>query len=312
MLNSCLIVAQQVGVLFILIAIGFVCNKTRLLKEIAVKGMTDLVLFVVTPCLIVISFQREFEAQLLSGLGMTLVIAIVSNILFIAATHAVVHDSSKRRESVLRFAAVFSNCGYMAIPLQKAILGDIGVFYGAVQIAFFNILVWTYGLYLMGGTKTGSHAGIRKIILNPGLIGCAIGVTFFVTRLRLPELIAKPMTAMADLNTPVPMVIIGYYLAEADMRRVVKDLKAGWVILLRLVVMPLALLALLYVAKLGRPEMAMSCMIVASAPVAAATTMFSAKFEQDTILSVEMVSFSTLLSIITMPLVLGLALKVLS
>ena len=307
MLESFYIVAGQVGVLFVLMSIGFVCNKTKLLGEAAVKGMTDLVLFVVTPCLLITVFQREFKPALLGGLGLAFAVSLVANLVCIAFAHSVVRDHEKRRQSVLRFALVFSNSGFMAVPLQYALLGADGVFYGAAFIAVFNILLWTYGLSLMGGADGG--VPLRKILLNPGMIGCAVGIFFFLTSISLPKIIFEPMDWMAKLNTPVPMVIIGYYLAEANLKRIAADIKAGWVIFLRLLVTPLVVLGLILLAGITNTTMALACMITASAPVAAATTMFAAKFEQDTVLSVEMVAFSTLLSIATMPLVIALAMQ---
>ncbi|MCL1887613.1 MAG: AEC family transporter [Kiritimatiellaeota bacterium] len=310
MADSFLLVARQVGILFILIGIGFACNKARLLTEAAVKGLTELVLFIVTPCVLVTAFQRGYEARLLAGLGRAFLFTAASMALCAAAAHLLVRDNDARRASVLRFSVVFSNCGFMAIPLQKALLGDEGVFYGAACIALFNMLLWTYGLLLMGGAAGRQGVSARKVFLNPGMLGCAVGLLLFLTRVTLPGMVHKPMAMMSELNTPVPMIIIGYYLAEANLRRVATDWRAGMVALLRLVVMPLVALGLFCLAGSGEPKMVMACMIAAAAPVAAATTMFSAKFGQDTLLSVEMVSFTTLLSILTMPLVLGLALRV--
>ena len=115
------------------------------------------------------------------------------------------------------------------------------------------------------------------------------------------------MRAVANLNTPLPMLIIGYYLADAKLGRVLTDAKVYGVMALRLVVVPLLLLGGLLLAGVRDQTTVVACLIAASAPAAAATTMFSAKFNQDTILSVGVVSFSTLLSLATMPLVVGLA-----
>ncbi len=305
MLESFLVVGHQVVILFILIAIGFLCNKTRLLKAEAVNGMTDLVLYAVTPCLIIISFQREFNRQMLGALGLAFLVGFVYHLINIALAHTLVHDSVDRRKSVLRFALVFSNAGYMAIPLQRALLGEDGVFYGAAVIAVFNVFLWSYGLVLMSGESR--HITVKNLVFNPGVVGVVVGFLFFISSVTLPELVAKPMQAMAELNTPLPMLIIGYYLADAHFGRVLKDARVYWVMFLRLLVVPLLLLGLMRLLGIRDQTMVVACIIAASAPAAAATTMFSAKFGQDTILSVGLVSYSTLLSIISMPLVVGLA-----
>lgn len=305
MLESFLVVGNQVVILFILIAIGFICNKTRLLKPEAVGGMTDLVLYAVTPCILIVSFQRKFNRQMLGVLGLAFLVGVVYHLINIAFAHTLVHDSVDRRKSVLRFALVFSNAGYMAIPLQRALLGEDGVFYGAAVIAVFNVFLWSYGLVLMSGESR--HITAKNLVLNPGVIGVAIGFLFFIGSVTLPEVLAKPMRAMADLNTPLPMLIIGYYLADAHLGRVLKDARVYWVMTLRLLVVPLLLLGLMLLFGIRDQTMVVACIIAASAPAAAATTMFSAKFGQDTILSVGLVSYSTLVSIVSMPLVVGLA-----
>lgn len=304
MFESFLVVGHQVAVLFILIALGFLCNKLRILNAETVAGLTDLVLYVVTPCIIVVSFQREFSRSMLGGLGLAFLIGVVYHLLNIAFAHALVRDAFDKRQKVLRFALVFSNAGYMAFPLQQELLGDVGVFYGAAVVAVFNLVLWSYGLVLMSGETR--HVSARKLLLNPGVTSVALGVAFFLASFKLPPLALEPMRAVANLNTPLPMLIIGYYLADAKLGRVLTDAKVYGVMALRLVVVPLLLGGLL-LAGVRDQTTVVACLIAASAPAAAATTMFSAKFNQDTILSVGVVSFSTLLSLATMPLVVGLA-----
>jgi len=288
-----------------MISIGFLCNKTRLLKKEAIDGMTDLVLYVVAPCLIIISFQRSFNPQLLGSLGVAVLIAVVYHLINIGFAHLLVHDSVEKRRRVLRFALVFSNAGFMSIPLQRALLGEKGVFYGAAVIAVFTVVVWSYGLVLMSGDS--ESINIRQLVFNPGVIGVIIGLLFFVTSVTLPAVVAEPMRTIGELNTPIPMLIIGYYLADARFGDMLKDLRVHFVVFLRLIVVPLILLALILMFGVNEETLVVACVIAASAPAAAMTTMFSAKFGQDTLLSVGIVSYSTVVSIFTMPLVVGLA-----
>lgn len=305
MIESFFVVAQQVTVLFILIALGFLCNKLRIFNAETVSGMTELVLYVVTPCIIIVSFQREYSASMLGGLGLAFLIGVAYHFLNIVFANTMIHDVFDKRQKVLRFALVFSNAGYMAFPLQYELLGDIGVFYGAAVVAVFNLTLWSYGLVLMSGEAR--HVSARKLLLNPGVTSVAVGVVLFVASVKLPSIIQEPMRAMANLNTPLPMLIIGYYLADAKLGRVLTDAKVYLVMTLRLVVVPLLLLGGLLLLGVRDQTTVVACLIAASAPAAAATTMFSTKFNQDTILSVGVVSYSTLLSLATMPLVVGLA-----
>ncbi len=297
-------VGTQVLVLFVLIGVGVVCTKTKLLSAAGVRCMADVVLYFATPCVIIRSFQRPLTPSLMKDLGIAALAAVGVHLLGIALAHLCCHDKDESRRCVLRFGVVFSNAGYMAIPLQQAILGDDGVFFGAVFVAIFNIVLWTYGVGIMsGGVKALS---LRKVLLSPGLLGVVFGLFFLLCGITLPTVIASPISHLANLNTPLPMLIIGYYLAGADIKEALRDRFAYLSIALRLLAIPLITLGTLWLCGV-RGTVLVSAVIGASAPVATATTMFSAKFERSPTLSVNLVVVSTLLSAVTMPLIVGLA-----
>jgi predicted permease len=203
----------------------------------------------------------------------------------------------------------------MAFPLQEAILGKEGLFFGAIIIAVFNILLWTYGVWEMSGRLTTAEGSISKGrqiylalragIINPGTIGVILGLIFFFSSIKLPEVVGRPVSSLAALNTPVPMIIIGFYLANAKIGKVLTDWRAYNMMFIRLIVVPVVLFVLLHIMGIRDHVMVVALVIAASAPAAAATTMFSAKFGKDTLHSVAVVSYSTLISMITMPLVVG-------
>lgn len=302
--DSFLTVAQQVLILFILIGVGFLCGKTRLLSDAAVKSCADIVLLVVTPCVIIQSFMRPFDSAMLGGLLQAALVSLLVHAGSILLAHLLLRDKDEARRRVLRFGTVFSNAGYMAFPLQEALLGETGVFYGAAYVAVFNVVLWSYGLLTMSGDRKALSG--RKLVLNPGIIGLAVGLVLFIGSVPVPEVLASPISHLASLNTPVPMLIIGFYLARADIGRALRD---GWgyaAIGLRLVVIPLLALGGMLLCGLRGPLL-VACTIAVSAPVAAATTMFATKYEQDTFLSVNLVSLSTLFSMVTMPLIVSLS-----
>lgn len=304
MLTNFLTVAEQVVVLFLLIGVGALCAKTGIIKEVAIKSCSDLVLIVVTPCVIIQSFQRPFDAAMLKGLGLACLIALSIHIVTILLAHLLLHDPVAARERVLRVGAVLSNAGFMSLPLQNALLGEDGVFYGAAYVAIFNLILWSYGLVEMSGSR--QNLSPRKLILNPGVLSLAIGLMLLLVRITLPTVLASPMGHLAALNTPLPMLIIGFYLADTDLKAALRDWRSYAAIGLRLLVVPLTALGILYLCGV-RGTLLVSMIIAASAPVAASTTMFATKYDCDTGLSVNLVSLSTLLSLITMPLIVALA-----
>lgn len=317
MIESFFIVAKQVAILFLLISIGYSCNKFKVFSEEAVRGMTNLMLYVVTPCIIVDSFQRPFDVEKLGLLGVALFVAILYHALNILFAHTCVYEKQESRQRVSRFGLVFSNAGYMAFPLQEAILGKDGLFFGAVIVAVFNILLWTYGVWEMSGKLYNGGKRVSRTrqlllalkagVINPGTIGVILGLIFFFNSFILPDVISKPVSLLAALNTPVPMIIIGFYLANAKIGKIFTDLRAYNMMFLRLIVVPILLFSIVWLMGIRNHEMVVALVIAASAPAAAVTTMFSAKFNQDTLHSVSLVSYSTLLSMITMPIVVGFA-----
>lgn len=290
-------------ILFVLIGVGFVCNKIKLISEKTVKEMTNFVLYIVTPCVIINSYQREFDAKMLKGLLITLAASALSYAVTILLAHLLVRDKDKKREKTLRFATVFSNCGYMSLPLQQVLLGDVGVFYGTTYIMMFQIMLWTYGVVVMSGDM--KNISFKKILINPGLTSSFVGVMFFLFSISLPSFIGEPIKHLAALNTPIPMVIVGYHLANSSLK--IKGASPFVTLILRHIVSPALMLLGLKACGITGPIVT-ACVICASSPVAAATTMFAEKFDGDTPLSATMVSVSTILAIITMPILVGMAL----
>lgn len=304
MLQNFLIVSQQVLVLCCLMALGFICNKIHWLDAKAVKSITNIVLFFVTPCVIIDSFSRDVDPSLISGLIVAAVIAFFTFGFSIAFAHLCIKDKDKDIERVYRYASIFGNCGFMALPLEHAVLGDIGTFYGTAFIAIFNLIVWTYGIWLMSGDKANIKA--KALFTNPGLIGAVIGILLLVTGFRFPSVISTTIGYMADLNTPLPMIVIGYYLGNLSVKKIVSNKKQYLIAFYRLLLIPGVMLVIMHFAKVDPVVMVVST-IAASAPTAANTAMFATLYDKDAELGAQLMSVTTLLSLITLPLLVALA-----
>ena len=297
-------VFSQVLILMILVALGALLSKTGILTESGVRSITDMVLMTVTPCVIIKSFVREFDAKALKGLLISFLIAVMVHIGFIVLSRIILHSKDISRERVLRLGVVFTNCGYMSLPLQEAILGETGVFYGSSFIAIFNLFVWSYGIITISGDK--KYLTPKKLVFNPGMIGLAVGLVIFLFSLPVPKIIYQPISFIAALNTPLPMIIIGYHLSKTDILKSIKDLQCLLASLVRMLLLPSVAIALMYLCRV-RGDMLVSAAISCSAPTAAITTMFASKFGGDTELSVNMVSLTTIMSLLTMPLIITAA-----
>ena len=311
MLDNLLLVSKQVGVLFVLMAVGCLCNRCRLLNGVAIKGVTGLLMLIVTPCVIIHSFiQQRFSPSLLGDLGWALAVAVFAHVIGSAIALICLHDRDARREGVLRFAAIFSNAGFMGLPLEYAILGADGVFFGAMYVVVFNLVCWTWGVAVM--CRGAKATNLRSILVNPGTVGVALGLPFFLFSMNPPEVVGRPIQMLADLNTPLAMIMVGWYLAEADLRPVLCRGAVYGVAALRLLVVPLAVIGALVGLRACvptlNPVMAVAIVTAASAPVAALTTVIAVRFDRDVTTATGLVSGTTLLSILTMPPIVGFAL----
>ena len=311
-MQNFLIVAQQVGILFALISIGAICRWTKLIGPFSVRGIVNVLIWLVTPCLIIDVFQRPFNSAALTQLALAFLIVIALHLTLIALTYLTVRTKDERTAPVLRLSIVFSNAGFMGIPLEQAVFGDEGVFFGIVYVATFNLVIWSWGLMTARGKSAAPHA-FTQAFINPGTIGLALGLAFFLASLRLPAVLSTPVHMLSELNTPLAMLVIGYYLAGAHLKALATNHAAHLAAALRLLLAPLLLTAALFPFRAFlNHTMMLSLVTAASAPVAAMVTMFAAKFNRDVDLSVGMVSGTTLASIFTMPIVIAFAMSILN
>lgn len=308
------LVSRQVAVLFALMGVGALCRAFRLIDEKSVKGMVNILVIAVTPCLVVEAFQRPFEPELMHQLWFAFLAVAVIHVMALLMAYVFIHGGRPDTRGVLRVAAAFSNAGFMGLPLEEAILGKEGVFFGIVYVAVFNLFIWSWGLMQIrgGSVKDMTRGEVWKALFNPGFIGLALGVPLFALSVTLPPIIKTPVGMIADLNTPLAMIVIGFYLAGANLKPLFRNPNAYISAIVRLAVFPLTVIFLLNMFKEWlMPGMTMAIAIAASAPAAALNSMFAAKYGKDVDMAVGIVSGTTLLSILTMPPMIALAMEVL-
>lgn len=300
-MENFLTVAQQVMVLFLLIAVGFILAKKNVITDNGAKVCSDIALFVATPCVIIRSFCREVSGDLVVDLLLAVGASFLIHGIGIAVGHLCFRKSNDTHR-VYRMAVVFSNAGFMALPLQQAILGDDGVLFGAAYVAVFNIMLWSYGQILMD--KNMQKISVKKVLINPGTLGLVGGLIVLLTGIELPTVIAAPINHLANLNTPLPMLFIGYYLSKVDLKKALRRGDYFAVSAVRLIVVPCIAAALLYLC--GASTVFLTSMVIAAtAPIAASTPMFATRYERDTESAVSLVALSTILSIVTMPVLVA-------
>ena len=304
MIASFLTVGQQVLELFIILAIGFVLGKTNLVTDEGNRVLSNVVLYVVSPCMLISAFQRDLVLSDLSNFAICFGLAIVIQVGSIFVAKLTIRNKDPFTKDVLQFSAIFSNCGYMAYPLQTALLGTIGVFLGSAYVAVFYLLVWTYGIYLMSKDKSLLKA--KPILTNPGFLGVIVALVLYLASISLPEIILTPINYLASLNTPLPMIIIGYQLSKANIKSVLKEKASYIAAAVRLIIIPLIAIALCLILRLDL-TLTTAIAIAASTPPGTIIGMFCAMLKKDSSFASSLLSAETVISIITMPLMVGLA-----
>ena len=287
MLEGMSITAGQTLGLFLLMAFGAVARYAKLFDADSVRRIADFVLLIVTPCLILTSFRKPFEPELLAGMGWAFLAAVLSHAAGAALARIFVRDPDEARRRAMRFSVVFSNAGFMGFPLEYALLGPDGVFFGSVYVTVFNVCIWTYGVREIRGA--GESGKFLKSLVNPGTVGIALGLPFFLLPMDLPGPVASAVEGIGGLNTPLSMLVIGFHLAGANFGAALKRPGTYTVFALRHVAVPVA------------------AVIPAAAPVAASVAMFSVRYGRDPEYPVALVAASTVLSIATMPVAIGAA-----
>lgn len=300
-MQSFFIVFGQVLSLFILMGVGFGMYKAKLINDTGASQMTDLLLYAVTPCIVINAFNRKFDPSTAASIGIFAIAGFFVMTLGVLFGMIIFRGGDKDARAVKRFSLVFSNCGFMGIPLTEAICGDEGVLYASIFLAIFNLFQWTYGVAVMSGEKL----SVRKAVLNPCVLGLAVGLPLFFFSLEMPSPMQSAVSMLADLNSPLAMVIIGTHLAKTDILGTLKDVRCYVMSLLRLIVMPaLVLIPIMFVPWLNENQI-ITLAIQSGAPVAAATALFATKYGRDSQLASRMVALSTIFSMITLPVLIS-------
>jgi len=303
------IAAEQVAILYIIVAVGVIADKTNMFTEKTARLCTNLLFYIITPAIIIKSFldikydpvtaRRLFIAI---GCGLLLhFVAAVINIPFF-------QKGDRNKSSVLKFACVYGNCGYMALPLANAVLGSEGVFYCSAVIMSFQMFVFTHGIFIMSDTDENGkrHFEPKKLIINPGTIGVAIGLPLFLLKVAMPHIVFQPLVYIASMNTPLAMLIFGAYLSKIELKSIFSDGKILIVALFKLIVLPLVMLGIFKL--FGLTGTLLSALIIsASAPTANNTVIFAAKYGRDSVFASKVVAIVSVISIITMPFMIALS-----
>ncbi len=300
------ILLQQTIIMFALMLLGLLLSRRGMITEQGSRDLSNVLLYAVIPCVILRSYMSEFSTEKLRAMGLSALIAVIA----FAASIAVAYLTCGTRHRIENFAVAFGNAGFIGIPLVTAVFGPEAAFYVVSFSTFANLLQWTYGIVIISGKK--ETMNLRMVFVNPVFISMVIGIALFVLQPTLPTVVTGTIGYIADGNTVLAMIILGYYLSKVQLRGLFADVRLYLFSALRLLVVPAVTILVFLPFPFARGEITLITLIAAATPIASSTAIFAQKFGQDYRQAVSYVCLSTILSVATLPLVMLFAERLLS
>ena len=293
------VIFQQIVIMFIILIIGLACSMMGLITKEGNKQLSAVALYIVNPLLIFMSYQSEYSSKLLHGLLWSFLLSALSFAVMIGLSTLII--SKKRPEhSLERFSSVYSNCGFIGIPLIRGIYGDEGVLYLTAYVTLFNILVWTHGYMTMKESR--DFKSFVKAATSPSVIAVFVGLVFYLAQVRLPYMLHTSLEYVKEMNTPLAMLIAGSAAAQTNFIKAFKNKGLYMVAAYKLIALPLIAFALVHF--IPAPHIVKMVVLIASAcPVATTGTMFAIQFDKNPERCSEFFAVTTLLSGLTLPIV---------
>ena len=301
-----MILLRQMIILFLLMLAGYVCRRTGLLKEDAFRPLSVIVIQIANPALILSSsFENTLDVSSYELMGTVGFAFLIYGLLLV--TGKVIFGFvkvEKSKRNIYELMLMFSNIGFMGIPLVKMVFGPKEFFYITVFQIPYDILIYTYGVYLLCNGREGKGLSVKqriKNLVNPGSIAAVGAMIIYITSFKLPEIITEPLGMLGNLAAPLSMMVIGASFYNVEFKTIISDYKLLLFSALKLIIMPMALMFLL--AQMGvSKEMLHVCLIVFATPVGSMVVMFAQQFENGHATANKCVAFTTLLSVATIPL----------
>jgi predicted permease len=314
------ILFEQTIVIFIIIIIGVICYKTNLIDDATNSKLSSILLMLVNPLLIFMSYQRDLSKDLLGGLLISFLLAIVTHI--VAITISYIFLRRKKRKIIIvdgirikkyvdnedvaveRLSSSYANMGFFGLPLVNSIYGSEGVFYVTAYVTVFNILIWTHGVIMMSGSKDLKFKDILKKLMTPTILAIILGLLFFVLQIRIPNVMHQSFGYIANINTPFAMLIAGVSVGKTNIFKLfTQNLRMYYSVFLKLLLIPFALV-LLYVWLPIDDMVKMIAIIMAATPTSTIGTLFTIKYNKNSELSAQIFAVTTLLCVITIPIII--------
>lgn len=285
--------------LFLLIGIGIFVQKKGILTPSSRKSLTDLFINVILPCNIISSFQVGLTKEILGKSLTVLIIAFITQFFYYALSKILYRKAPPEKRVVLAYATICSNAGFMGNPIVLAVYGAEGFLYASIALIPLRIFMWSAGLSLF--TRTDGKTVLKKLVLHPCIVAVYIGFFLMFSKFTVPDFLQNTITALGSCTSAISMIVIGAILADVKMKSVLQKLLFGYSAV-RLLLIPLAVYGALRLLKVD-PLLTGVTVLLAAMPAGSTTAILADKYNADSEFASKCVFSSTLLSILTLPLI---------
>lgn len=204
-----------------LIIIGIILRKTRVIDDRIQTGLSNILLKTVLPFNVIASSQYEYSNEMVRSLGAVAISAFCYYLFaLIFMVHITKHMKIQEKERiVLILTSIFANTGFVGFPLMQSIYGGQGLLLAACYTMIFNVFMYSYGEHLISGKKI----NVKNLLMNPVSTATIIAVILFILPWRMPQAVTDSIKLYGDMTVPMAMVIVGSTLATVDIQKLFTD-----------------------------------------------------------------------------------------
>ena len=301
-----LILAEKITSLFLIMLLGWLMVRLKLLKAEDSRVLSMISLYLVMPCVIISAFQVEFTSEVFNGLALAFGAAILLHIVMIVLVELL--GVPLHLDAVEKGSLIYSNAGNLIVPIVTSILGPEWVIYTSGFLSVQLILLWSHGKGMICGEK---GFDLKKLVTNVNMLAILAGIVLFALRIQLPGLVQEAVDSVSATVGPLAMLILGMLIASMDLRHLLDYHRLWWVTLLRLGVLPLITMVFLkysglaHLAPDGSTILLISLLATAT-PSASTITQMAQVYGKDADYASAINVATTLLCIVSMPLIVAL------
>ena len=307
------VILQQMGMICILVAIGIGLQKKGVVDSLTSRKISAIVVDVCNPALIMSSIlsgditagHRDLVMAVILGAVFYFVLIILGLLM------PFVLRSDKGKSCFYHLMTVYTNIGFLGIPVAKAALPPNALIYIIVANVFYSLLFYTHGLMVLRSGKNSSEdagekenvvASIRNV-LNPGTIMAVLSLVVFWYNFELPPIIANTVSYVGNATVFLSMVLLGVSIARSNLGKCMRDIRIWFFILLRMIIFPIAVVMLMRSLKFDSTAILAMCLLSA-VPVGNLPLIQTEKMGEDTTTLSSAIVVTTAVSLLTVTLLL--------